>query len=95
MVRVTYFLFLLSLAFAGPVDFDCEQIRTETNEPSLLKRIKAGVNKEMRFDKSCLVYACDNHFFNIGEYLIEEFYGKHGIDVIDVIENAQVNIQKN
>ena len=54
-------ILLLSIfihTLAAPVDFDCDSIRTDTNEPALLRKIKQAVNKEMWFGKECLKYAC-------------------------------------
>jgi len=39
-VRVITVFILVISCFGGPVDFDCTQIRDDTNEPALLKKIK-------------------------------------------------------
>ena len=77
MLRVVLSALVIFIANAASVDFDCSIIRDNTNEPEVLWEIKKGVSKEMRFGKVCLEYACEKHFFNVGEYLIEEFYAKH------------------
>ena len=51
MLRVTLGLGCVALILGGPVDFDCNIIKSSTNEPQILKDIKRAVSKEMRFGK--------------------------------------------
>ena len=80
-------LTLIAATLAKSVDFDCNFIRDTPDETQVLRTLKQE-GKEQRFDKKCLQFATEKHFFNVGEYLIEEFYAKENIDVTDVMKQA-------
>lgn len=40
-------------------------------------------------------FACEKHFFNVGEYLIDEFYAKHDIDVTDLLKFQMLKLKGN
>lgn len=49
----------------------------------------------MRFGKVCLQYASEKHFFNVAEYLIDEFYAKHDVDVTDLLIKQMAKLKGN
>ena len=48
--------------------------------------MKKAYNQGKDFDISCLEYTCQKHFFNIAEFLIQNYYVKKDIDTLEVIE---------
>lgn len=51
-----------------------------------LSLVRDAFDQKQSFDKQCLSNAAEKHFFNVGEFLIEDYYGKQKIDTLDAVE---------
>lgn len=91
----TYILsWILSVVFSSEAgDYDCELINQQSSEDKTFVDIKTAFNQGQDFDIKCLEYTCQKHFFNIAEFLIEQYYAKKDIDTLEVIDK-QFNLLK-
>jgi len=85
---------MLSITHTKDIEhFDCGIIERTASERLTFDEVKTAFNQEKVFDTTCLEYAASKHFFNIAEFLIEQYYSKKDIDTMDLIDN-QINILK-
>lgn len=66
--------------------FDCNFIERTPSEKITFEEIKKAFNEGKDFDIACLEYTCSKHFFNIAEFLIENYYRGKDIDTLEVID---------
>lgn len=70
----------------GDNNFDCTLIERTPSEKLTFTEVKKAFTEGKDFDISCLEYTCSKHFFNIAEFLIQQYYSKKDIDTLEVID---------
>lgn len=87
--------FIANLVFvkSEEVEFDWNLILDTVSEKSAFEIVKKAFNEGQKFDISCLKNTCQKHYFKLSEFLIEDYYSKHDIDTLDVI-NEQLSLLK-
>ena len=66
--------------------FDCGTILTNPSELSTFEEVKRAFTAGKDFNISCLENTCSRHFFNIAEFLIQQYYSKKDIDTLEVLD---------
>lgn len=84
---LTIFLAFTTAEASSSSPFDCGIIERTSSEKLAFDEVKKAFNDKKSFDLTCLEYACSKHFFNMAEFLIEQYYSKNDIDTMEVIEN--------
>jgi hypothetical protein len=74
--------------------FDCSFIERTPSEKITFEEIKKAYLDGKDFDISCLEYTCSKHFFNIAEFLIENYYKDKEIDTLEIIDKQLNNLRR-